>query len=87
MTEPPNLFPEFMQADVRTCPRYPGTHPAYIACGDDLRDMPCPRCRGLRVDLRHNLSEEELKEVMKTAPKEPGFMPGFGKQEGVAKWS
>lgn len=78
MSNPPNLFPAFMQPHVKTCRRYPGIHPAYIPCGDDLRDMPCPRCRGLRVDLKQKLSEQELREVMKTAPKEPGFMPSRG---------
>lgn len=75
MSEPPNLFPEFMQDSVLTCPEFPTVHPAYMPCGD--LEMPCPSCKGIRAQTSEpgSLSPKQLKQIMKTAPKEPGFMP------------
>jgi hypothetical protein len=87
MTELPNLFPLFLQSSVKHCPRYPELHPAYMPCGDGLRDMPCPRCRGLRTEQKRNLSEEELEEVMRKVADKPVFNPDFGNNQGVPKWS
>lgn len=87
MNKLPNRFPDYMQVDVRECPRYPGIHDAYVWCGDDLRDMPCPRCKGLRsATATRKMSEEELKKVRQKTPKSV-FNPDFGKNEGVRKWS
>lgn len=82
MTETPNRFPDFLQASVEHCPRYPDTH-IYMLCGPFI---PCPRCKGLRAEKKRNLSGEELQEAVKAAPKQR-FNPEFGKNEGVAKWS